>query len=230
MLVMSLLLLLLSLQGTGWLLPAMADPPIGRTAENRIPAAKTIKRIVRLLYKLLRDVIKEVLIKAALIIVRLCHRWVRTSWVDTSADHAADIVYHLSLNLWQGRTKICVETTKCICAGIINPLINIYCITLRLCSISWTKLWWDPELACFPDQQTMVDRYCGEGNEYRVDFTNQWSIFNSHLLHAIEVCPVNKIQNFSRCKSKLALLNLSSRQWLNKKGTSNLLHESLWGM
>jgi hypothetical protein len=35
MLVMLLLLLLLSLQGTGWLLLAMA----GRTAENRIPAS-----------------------------------------------------------------------------------------------------------------------------------------------------------------------------------------------
>jgi len=34
MLVMSLLMLLLLLQGMGWLLLAMADPPIGRTAEH----------------------------------------------------------------------------------------------------------------------------------------------------------------------------------------------------
>jgi len=88
MLVMSLVLLflMLSLQGMGWLLLVMADPPIGRTAENRmlasVAATKLVEkniRIVRVLYQLLRDVIKEVLIKAALIIVRLRHRWVRTS-------------------------------------------------------------------------------------------------------------------------------------------------------
>jgi len=32
------LLLLLLLEGTGWLLPAMADPPTGRTAVNRMLA------------------------------------------------------------------------------------------------------------------------------------------------------------------------------------------------
>ena len=42
-------------------------------------AAETIKRIVGLLYQLLLDSIKEVLIKAALIVVRLCCRWVHTS-------------------------------------------------------------------------------------------------------------------------------------------------------
>ena len=94
MLVMSLVLLflMLSLQGMGWLLLVMADPPIGRTAENcmlaSVAATKLVEkniRIVRVLYQLLRDIIKEVLIKAALIIVRLCDRWVRTSWVDRSA-------------------------------------------------------------------------------------------------------------------------------------------------
>jgi len=34
MLVMSLLLLMLSLQGMGWLPLVLVDPPIGRTAEN----------------------------------------------------------------------------------------------------------------------------------------------------------------------------------------------------
>jgi len=45
MLAMSLLLLLL--QGTGWLLLAMADPPIGRTAENHILAAAVGSKLLR---------------------------------------------------------------------------------------------------------------------------------------------------------------------------------------
>jgi hypothetical protein len=93
--------------------------------------------------------------------------------VDPSADHAADIVYLFGLNLWRGRTKIRVETTKYICAYIINRVINVSCIALTLCSTSWTKLWRDPKLACFPGRQTMVDGRCGEGNECRVDFINQ---------------------------------------------------------
>jgi len=38
-----------------------------------------IKRIVVLHYQRFWDVIKELLIKAALIVVWLCHRWVQTS-------------------------------------------------------------------------------------------------------------------------------------------------------
>jgi hypothetical protein len=38
-----------------------------------------IRKIVGLLYQLLRDIIKEILFKAALIVVRLRHRWVHTS-------------------------------------------------------------------------------------------------------------------------------------------------------
>jgi len=193
-------------------------------------AAEKSKRIVGLLYQLLQDVIKEVLLNAALIVVRLCPRWVCTSWVDPLADHAMDIIYHFGLNLWWGRTKIWVKRTKYICACSFNPVINVPCITIMLCSTSWTKLQWDPKLACVLGQQTMVDGRCGEGNECWVDFINQWSIFHSHLSYAIEVCPVNKIHNFSRCKSNLALLNWSSRQPLNKKGTLNLPHKRLWGM
>jgi len=149
--------------------------------------------------------------------VRLCHRWVCTSWVDPPADHAADIVYRFGLNLWRGRTEIRVETTKYICACIISRVINVSCIALRLCSTSWTNLWQDHKLACFPGRQTMEYGCCGEGNVCRIDFINQWSIFHSHLSYAIEVCPVNKIHNFSPCKSKLALLNWLSRQQLNKR-------------
>jgi len=47
MLVMSLLLLLLLLQGTGWLLLAMADPPIGRTAEARMVASVAATMMLR---------------------------------------------------------------------------------------------------------------------------------------------------------------------------------------
>jgi len=193
-------------------------------------AAEMIEGFVGLLFQLLQDVIKEVLIEAALIVVRLCHRWVRTSWADPSADHAVDSVYLFGLNLWRGRTKICVEPTKYIYAWIITTVINVSCIALRLCSTSWTKLWRDPILACFLGWQTMVDGCCGEGNECRVDYINQWSIFYSHLSNAIEVCPVNKIYNFSRCKSNLALLNWSSRQRLSKKWILNLPHERLRGI
>jgi len=48
MLAMSLLLLLLSLQGTGWLLLAMA----GRTAENRILASVAATKLLRRLKEL----------------------------------------------------------------------------------------------------------------------------------------------------------------------------------
>jgi len=47
MLVMLLQLLLLLLQGTGWLLLAMADPPIGRTAENCILASVAATKLLR---------------------------------------------------------------------------------------------------------------------------------------------------------------------------------------
>jgi len=52
MLVMSLLLLLLLLQGTGWLLLAMADPPLGRTAENRMLASVAATKLLRRLKEL----------------------------------------------------------------------------------------------------------------------------------------------------------------------------------
>jgi hypothetical protein len=47
MLLMSLLLLLLLPQGTGWLLLPMADPPIGRTAENHILASVAVTKLLR---------------------------------------------------------------------------------------------------------------------------------------------------------------------------------------
>jgi len=47
MLVILLLSLLLSLQGTGWLLLAMADPPTGRTAENCMLAPVAATKLLR---------------------------------------------------------------------------------------------------------------------------------------------------------------------------------------
>ena len=165
-----------------------------------------------------------------MIVVRLCHCWVHTSWVDPSVNHGADIFYLLSLNLWWGRNKIHIETTKHICACSIHRMINVYCISLTLCSTYWTKLWWDPILVCFPGRQSMVDGGHGEGNECLVDFINQWSMFHSHLSYAIEVCPVNKIDNFSHCKSILVLINWSSSQRWNYKGCLTVPHECLWGI
>jgi len=49
---MLLLLLLLSLHGTGWQLLAMADPPIGRTAENHIQPLGAATKLLRRLKKL----------------------------------------------------------------------------------------------------------------------------------------------------------------------------------
>jgi len=46
MLEMSLLFLLVMLKGTGWLLLAMADPPIGRTAENHILASVAATKLL----------------------------------------------------------------------------------------------------------------------------------------------------------------------------------------
>jgi hypothetical protein len=45
--VMSLLLLLLLLQGTGWQQLAMADSPMGRTAQNRMIASIAATKLLR---------------------------------------------------------------------------------------------------------------------------------------------------------------------------------------
>lgn len=58
-----------------------------------------MKRIMGLLYWLLRDVLKEFLIKAGIIVVWLYHSWVSTSLVDTSVNHASDIIYVFGFNL-----------------------------------------------------------------------------------------------------------------------------------
>ena len=47
MLLMMLVLVLLLLQGTGWLQLAMADLPIGRTADNRMVATVATTKLLR---------------------------------------------------------------------------------------------------------------------------------------------------------------------------------------
>jgi len=173
---------------------------------------------------------KEVLIKAAPIVVRLCHPCVHTSRADPWENHAAGIVYLVGSNLRQGRTKIDFETTKFIWPCIIHGVINVSCIALRLCSAAWTKLWKDAQPACDPGQQTMVDVCHGEGNECWVDFINWWSMIHSHLFDAMKVCPVNTINNVSQGKLTCALRNWLSKQRSNKKVTLELPHYCLWGM
>ena len=192
--------------------------------------AERIEKLVGLLDQLLWDIIKEVLINAVLIFVRLCDCWVHISWVDSLANHAVDIVDHFGLNLWWGRSRIRVEMMKCICDFINNCVINVFCSVLTLCSTSWTQLWRDHIPACFPGEETMLDLHYGAGNECRVDLINWWSIFHSHMSYTIEVCPVNMILNCSCYKLKLVLLNWLSRKWLHNKWTLNLPHERLCGM
>ena len=132
-----------------------------------------MKRIAELLNQLLRDAINGLLNTAAPIVVWLCHHWVRTSGVDPSANHAANIYYLFSFNLWRGRTKIRIEMTKYICACSFICAINVSCIALTLYSTSWTKLRWDPKLTCFPGRQPMVDGCRGDSNECWVSFINQ---------------------------------------------------------
>jgi len=67
-------------------------------------AAEMIEWLLMLPYQLLRDIMKAVLIDAAPIIGRFCHRWVHTSWLDPSTDLAANIAFLFGLNLWPGRT------------------------------------------------------------------------------------------------------------------------------
>lgn len=94
------------------------------------------ERIVRLLYQLLQDVIMDVHFNAAMIVAWLCHRCVCMSSVDALVNHAANIVHFVALNLWQGRTKINVQTMKYICACHSKCKIHVSCITLIMCSTS----------------------------------------------------------------------------------------------
>jgi hypothetical protein len=97
----------------GWLLQlAMADPPIARIAEIILiaPIAAiyilcSIKCNIALLNRPLWDINKKVLRKSLLIVVRLYHHWVSTSWVDPSENHIADCIYLFCYNLRRGEMK-----------------------------------------------------------------------------------------------------------------------------
>jgi hypothetical protein len=82
---------------------------------------------------------KDLLIKAALIIVRLCHYWVCTSWVGSLANLAAYTLYLSGFNLWQGTMKMQIKTTTFVNACILKREMNVSCIELMLWSTSWTN-------------------------------------------------------------------------------------------
>jgi hypothetical protein len=131
-----------------------------------------IKRIVGLCYERLLHGIKDVIITVALIVVRLYHCWRRTSGVDRLANPAVDTFNYCGLNLWWGRTKIRVETTKFICVHIVTCMIISLSIAVKLWSTSVNMLWRDPILTCYPGRQTVVDGHHCEGNESQVEFIN----------------------------------------------------------
>ena len=95
------------------------------TFHNRNKAAEAMTRIIRPLYRVLRDVLRGLLIKAALIVGRLCHRLVSPSWVESCSDHKVDIVYPFLLNLCPRRMKIHVETTHSICEYIPHRVFDV---------------------------------------------------------------------------------------------------------
>jgi hypothetical protein len=86
--------------------------------------------------------------------LRLCHRWICTSWVDPAANHAADTVHYFDLNHWRAGTNISVETVHYICTCIVNLIIYASWITLSLDCTSWTNLWWVPKpVWCLANRQ-----------------------------------------------------------------------------
>jgi len=173
-------------------------------------AAETIRRHVRRISQLFWNIIKEVLIKTALTIVRLCHHWVSICWVDPLVHHVSDNIYDCGMNIWWGRTNIPLETTKYIYACIINLAINDSGTALMLCCTSWTNLWQNPNVASFQDWQTIVDGRCEEGDECWVGIINQQCIYRSRSSYAIYLYMVFTNYHFSRCKLKLAHLHWTS--------------------
>jgi len=139
---------------------------------SSINAAEIIIRIVVLLCQLLQDVIQDVLITAVQMAVRLCTHYVNTARVESSVNHASEIISVLGLKLWRGSTNIGMEMMKYIWTYIINSMINGYCNALTLCSTNWTTLWQCSKLSIFSGQQTIVDGSRSEGTECLVGFIN----------------------------------------------------------
>jgi len=188
-----------------------------------------MERIAGLQYQLLQDVIKEVIIRAAL---DLCEV-VPSLGPFLLSGSLRELCCGYCLSFWLeplGRKNQNLSRD-----GDIHPRMHyyphekyfLYCTYIGLHLLNQTLA--GPWTRHFPVRQTIFDSRCGEGNECQVHFINQWSIFDSYLSYAIEVYPVNKIHNISRCKSRLAVLNWSSRQRFNMEGTLNLPHECLWG-
>jgi hypothetical protein len=92
-----------------------------------------------------------------------------------------------------------------------------------------TTLWYEPINAYLRGKQGMVDGGHGKLNQYRVNFTNQISIYHFHLTCAMEACQVNKINIFGHYKLTFALLHPSSRQQLNIMGNLYLTSQTFVG-
>jgi len=93
--------------------------------------------------------------------------------VDHPVNRSEDPVCLFGLKLWFGGTKIRVKTLIFNSICNINHGIHVSHIGLMLCYTSWTKLWRDPQLACFPGQQKVVDGGRCERNELSVTFIKQ---------------------------------------------------------
>jgi len=224
MLVMSLLLLLLLRQGTGWLLLAMADPPIGRTAENHMLASVEATKVLRHLKELSGCSISSsgmysrmsssklpwslwgcaiaesipvewILRQIMLLILSIFLAWTSGKEQWKSSLGWWNTSVHALVTAWW---IILVSHLRC--APPPGPNLGG---TLNWAVVKAGRQWW----------MAVVVRAMNVG---LIESINDLSIFHSHLSYAIEVCQVNKIHNFSWCKLKLALPNWSSRQRLNK--------------
>jgi len=223
------LLRMLLLQRTSWLLLAMTDPPIGRTAENRMLVSEAATKLLRLLKVSSGCASSSYGMQSRTFSSELpWSLWgcaiagsVQVEWI---LQQIMLWILYIFLDWTSGgwKSKIHVKTTKFICAFISNYVIDVCCITPMLCSIVPTKLLRDPEFPCILRELTMVDGGRSESDESQVEVINQWSIVYSHLPYAIEVCSTNKILHLSRFRSKLPLLNLLSTHQLNIKRTLNM--------
>jgi len=132
-----------------------------------------MKRTVRVLYHLPWNILKKVPIKAALIVVGLCHPLVSTSSVKRLVNHAMNIVMPCGLNLRGGRRKIHLEVMIYIPICIIHHVMNVSCIAFRSCFTSWIKLVLYYKLTSVPARRMILYWHHNKRNEFRVDFINK---------------------------------------------------------
>jgi len=189
-----------------------------------------MNRFVLLRYQLSQDIITNVLIIAARIIVKFWHTWVHTCCVDSLVNHGADSAYVSASILGWPLVKISVAMMDFIGVCTMHRVINVSCIVYMFCFTFWTTLWWDSILTWIQGRQIMVNSCYSKGNQCLVDSINQGLIIHSNLWYTIEVCPVNDMHHFSPCHWNLGLLKRLTRQQFNWKQTLNVRYECFWGM